>query len=221
MKRVALIVGVDEYRDPDIKSLEFAVQDATALAGWLEHVAGYQVEILTGARVQAERVKQRAAELVASLGPKDLFLFYFAGHGYLHLGQHLLLCPDAALDGLDFFENTVPVDLLKRRTQRPGLRRALVLDACRSPLRKGRGGEAGLRGTQMVRDILAKYRPPGGGGLAVLCSCADGQQAQEVSRLRHGLFSWAMLEELKAAQAGGREVRLDEAFRVGDRKSVV
>ena len=41
MKRVALIVGVDDYRDADIRPLEYAVKDATALAGLLQNVAGF------------------------------------------------------------------------------------------------------------------------------------------------------------------------------------
>lgn len=214
MKRVALLVGVDEYRDPDILTLEFAVQDVVELAGWLRHVAGYEVRILTGPHAQSNKILEEVRELVHELASGDLFLFYFAGHGYHHMGYHLLLCPDAALDSLDYFQNTVPVDLLRRRTEKPGLRRAFVLDACRRPLRRGRGTAGGIRGTQTVRDILAEYRVPAGGGLAVLCSCADDQQAVEVAGLRHGLFSYALLEELRTAKSVGRQVRVDDELRL-------
>jgi len=128
-RRVALVSGADVYVDPQLSRLKYAVSDAKAIAEFLKGPAGYdRVELLVSG-VTEQRIVDTAVALVQDLGPGDLFLFYFSGHGIEYVGQHLLLCPDVVYDDFQFYKKTVPVDYLRNKTTRPALGPALY---CRS-----------------------------------------------------------------------------------------
>lgn len=208
MKRVALCVGVNRYQDAGINSLDYAEADATEVYAFLKRSAGYaEVRHLAGS--DADQVLDEARALVAVLEPGDLFVFFFAGHGYEFQGRHLLLCPKARLSRLQYFHHTVPVDLLKQETAQPGVHRVFMLDACRSELLKERGASSGMRGAPELRELAAAPAAQEAGAFTLLCACDEGQQAREVAELRQGLFSRALLEELETALQGEIELRLD------------
>ena len=211
MKQAALLVGINRYEDDSIVNLAYAEQDALELYAFLKRTALYdEVHHVPASEANEDRILDAAARLTKHLRPGDLFLFYFAGHGVQHHGRHLLLCPQVRFHRLEFGHHTVPVDLLKRETGRPGVSRVFVLDACRGNLLAGREGPAqGFRGVRGLRDIVSSS-PPQEGPLSILCSCDEGRQAQELPRLEQGLFSRALLEEFESAARGGGELRLDD-----------
>jgi uncharacterized caspase-like protein len=213
MKRYALLLAADRYRDPGIQRLRYAERDARVLEGFLrerarfDHVEEFYGEALTknAALDAAERL---AEELVATGG--GLLLMFYAGHGFTHQNRHCLLTPGAGLRDLDDFDHAVTVDKLKRVTARPRVERQLVVDACRSNLRVGERQMTEGYSATGLRNVVGAAPEPQAGGWSVLASCDEGEQASEVETLRHGVFAWAWLEELRTAQRDGREVRLDE-----------
>lgn len=208
MKRVALVVGVNRYEDPEIENLEYAEADATNFYGFLNRVHYDDVRQLL--RPDADQILNCAQKLVRSLSSGDLFLFFFSGHGVEYEGRHLLLCPEARHKRLQYFQHTVPVNLLKDETARTGVARVFVLDACRKNLLKTKEGlTGGFRGEKHLRDIVAASTSGADGLLAILCACAEGGQAREDSRLGQGLFSKALLEEFESAFKSGQELKLD------------
>ena len=218
--RAAVIVGVDHYDDAEIRDLACAENDCIQLQGFLQHAAGFgRVELLYGQRATSQAVLDTAGEVVGALGPGDLFCFYFAGHGVEHNGRHLLLCPGVRYARLRYGLQTVPVDLVREETDRPGVNRVFILDACRSDLLSTRAvGTAGMRGEQALRDVVvrakadAAAREADPGSMAVLCSCAEGQQAGEIAGQRHGLFTAALLGVLHDAIDEGAELGVSDAM---------
>lgn len=208
-RQSALIVGVDRYQDPEIRTLEFAENDATELFGFFKHVAGYhRVELLRSPT--SEQVLDRAVELISELTPDDCFLFYFAGHGVEHMGRHLLLCPNARLSRLQYMQQVIPLDLFREETNRPGIARIFILDACRTNLTRTRSGtQEGFRGVQSLRDVVASSKP-GSSPLAILCSCSEGQHAGEIASRRQGLFTVALLDTFQEATRAGRPLTLSD-----------
>jgi len=177
MKRVALFVGVNRYKDPSVQPLKFAERDATELYGFFKHRTGYDyVDYLLSP--DSESILGRVEHITSNLGPGDLFLFFFAGHGVEFNGKHLLLTPGALLRRLKHSQQVVPVDLLKDETRRSGVSRVLVFDACRlDPLRtRGLGGGDGIKGTRALRDIVLSGEDDGQAGpMAILCACDESQ----------------------------------------------
>ncbi len=93
MKKVALLVGVEQYQDEHITPLRFAGADVRALAEELRARCGFNhVRVL--AEGDARRVAGRSgtcwmpcATWPASCGTDDLFFFFFSGHGVEVDGQ--------------------------------------------------------------------------------------------------------------------------------------
>jgi WD40 repeat protein len=78
LRRYALVIGVDDYRDPDLR-LRYCVDDAVRLAAVLK-TRGYQVAELRDPRSAAEVVSALEAVL-ARADEDDIVLLYFSGHG--------------------------------------------------------------------------------------------------------------------------------------------
>jgi formylglycine-generating enzyme required for sulfatase activity len=91
--------------------------------------------------------------------------------------------------------------------------RVIVPDACRSPLETGTRDvgelETSMRG---LRDFGALKGGVVEGGWGVLCACSDREKAQELKRLRRGLFSHSAMQLWGEDLRAGREVRLTHAF---------
>ena len=217
MKRAALIVGVNRYEDPEIQDLACAENDCLQLFGFLRKADYEPVEALSGPAVTNRAVLDAASDITREMSPGDLFLFFFAGHGVEHEGKHLLLCPDVRHRRLRHQIGTIPVDLIREETDVPGVDRVFVLDACRSDLLRTRGsGPQGMKGEQVLRDVVARARSKEAGtpagALAVLCSCAENQQAGEIAGERHGLFTASLLGVLQEGLRAGDTVALSDAL---------
>jgi uncharacterized caspase-like protein len=78
-----LIIGINDYKDPDIPDLETAVSDAKAMAGILENKYGFKVKLLLDTEATKEAIYRSLRRLAASTKPNDSVLIYFAGHGDL------------------------------------------------------------------------------------------------------------------------------------------
>ena len=216
-RRAAIIVGVNRYdQDSGIRPLEFAVDDCTQLHGFLQYRAGYEPTRLLLEPSKAQ-VLEAFEQVTATLGPGDLLLFFFAGHGVEFNGKHLLLCRPARLSRLRHFDEVIPVEQVRDETAKPGLHRLIILDSCRSDLLRTRSaaGGTGLKGEQHLRDIAARLseeREVDAGSVAVLCSCPENAQALELPSVRQGLFTAAFLEEMDEAVKGGGELKLSDVF---------
>jgi len=220
-RRVALVVGVDAYEDSQLTTLRCAVRDATDLAAFLKYRAGCdRVEQLVSG-VTDDQVVDTAVHLARELEPGDLFAFYFSGHGIEYAGRHLLLCPKAQYNRLQFYRQTVPVDQLRDETARAGVDRVFILDACRTSPVAGRGA-GGLRGEVILRDVVANAQTKASdtGSFGMMSSCSEGEQAGELVSRQNGLFTAALLSVLAARVAAGNEARLDDDLRVSVAKEM-
>ena len=95
MKRHALFVGVNDYADNAFKNLRYSLSDAVALSGAFA-ARGFDVEVLSNPK--ADAVLGAVERKASGLGPGDVFLFFFAGHGFTSPdGSHLLICSNDRL----------------------------------------------------------------------------------------------------------------------------
>jgi uncharacterized caspase-like protein len=79
----ALIVGINDYKDPKIPDLETAVNDANAMAELLRKRYGFQVELLLDRKATKEAIYRALRDLASSTKSDDSVLIYYAGHGDL------------------------------------------------------------------------------------------------------------------------------------------
>ncbi len=104
-RRVAVVVGIERYEHlPDVLRVVGARGDATRVAEALETQGGYElVRLLTDASATTANLDELVQGRVSpGLGPEDLFLFYFVGHGIGgDFGEPRLLMYDSDPDALD------------------------------------------------------------------------------------------------------------------------
>jgi hypothetical protein len=79
----ALIIGINDYKDPKIPDLETAVSDANAMAKLLRELYGFQVNLLLNRKATKKAIYQALRSLASSTKPDDSVLIYYAGHGDL------------------------------------------------------------------------------------------------------------------------------------------
>ena len=214
-RKIALVVGNNLYSEP-YQRLEKAVQDASKVAAFLERDLGFKTEFLDNRTAAA--VVNKLVELVDQLEDDSQFFFYFAGHG-LTVGQtdkQSLLCADATAllsDGVIGAPGAISPEVLVAISLRGRGDKFFCLDSCRGrALHKMDGGPAtqngvaGL-GTAITRD--ATGRPGGsvggGGRRLMLCSCKDGQTAND-----DGVFARELIAEMERLHRGGYELKLGQ-----------
>jgi hypothetical protein len=137
-QRVALLVGVDNYTDPDLTALRFAGKDARDLADVLSgdgNGSFTRVIVLDDAESTTHEGILRAIQFAtADLQRDDTFLLYLSGHGTLSIdpvdGSRLWFLPsDGQLAQPQ--ETGLAVDWLEERVgEVPARRRVLIMDTC-------------------------------------------------------------------------------------------
>lgn len=202
-KKVALLVGVNQYLKPGFKPLQFAEADVTAVAEELRKL-GFSVTVLLGsgsgeAQATQANIEATARKMVAPLGQNDVALVMLSGHG-----QQLNSDPDAV--DLDKSQSYYcPVDAIVNRPETqfslshlvddilaPNVgRKLLLVDACRDiPADRTRG-----RNTKGIEGRIVSLPED----TAVFFSCRAGQTSFERDELGHGLFTYCVLEGLRGS----------------------
>ena len=106
-RRVAVLVGVQEYADPALQGLRFAAKDARDLGAALESptIGGFDRVFVVEGRdsTTAAAIERAIGVATADLQRDDTFVLYLSGHGTLtldpELGSRLWFLPsDGQLD---------------------------------------------------------------------------------------------------------------------------
>src|SRR2546430_7093588 len=210
-KRWALVIGVDQYADPQISPLKGAANDAKTLAAALIQHAGFPQDqvILLATDQPAERQPTRLNILrrlsnLASLVPKDgLILISFAGHGIERGGQAYLVPSDAQLsDDISFLEESaVSVSRMHDRIRATGVAQVVILlDACRNDP-GGRADAPNPLTQAYVNAFNFDIQNREVQAFVTLYATAVGQRAYEYTEKKQGYFTWTAVEALNGADA--------------------
>jgi sulfatase modifying factor 1 len=192
-RKVALVVGVQEYDHRDMTDLRFAEGDAARLTETLRRL-GFEVTLLTATEGRklasriptAANIRAAAESLAKGLTKRDTALIALSGHGIQPSGgNEAYFCPQDANPTLVYDDRSraqpqdpttlIGLDDLLKRVHGRGVGGTLLLvDACRNePLRKGRKGIKGIE--SVVFDT------PDQSGL--LLSCSKGEFSFEIEGL--------------------------------------
>ena len=214
MRKHALLVGVEDYRDKMISRLNFARADATALAERLSDRCGFDhVRVLADEGGEDEpllvNIITALRDTSAELRQDDLFLFFFAGHGVEKDGHGYLL----ARDSLQAFpeHGSLSLELLRKTFESlAAKRRVLLLDACRNSPQAARSDASNLMTDAVSRDIVAAAQSHAISGTttSLLSACRSGQRAYEWPAKGHGVFTYYLLDGLGGEAWAGSSLEL-------------
>ncbi|MCC7018764.1 MAG: caspase family protein [Ardenticatenales bacterium] len=192
----AVLVGINDYHDPNIPNLRAAVGDVVALG---QVLSGHYdaVRVLTDATLGREPTRANILAELASLAQvaaaDDLILLHFSGHGVEEHGESFLVPSDARLPALS--DTAIGMAHIRTVMERsPARAKVIILDACHAGAAIGSGRDAGTMTVDFIRRVFEQAE-----GMAVLASCKQGQKSWERTDTGHGVFSEFLLEAL-----GGR-----------------
>jgi len=208
-RRLALLVGISEFQDPQWRNLRYSEKDASDLASALKDPArGHfdQVRMLTrpeqttrAAILSALHALQREATR-----PDDVVVVYFSAHGTLARdGQgelkRYLVTQDASYRAIS--QTALSMDVLKAEFDKlPSRRRLLVLATChsgsgKSLLPKELETElAGIKSGFYARPLEESSRAS-----MVFAACDWGETAREDEGLRNDIYTYFLIEGLNGA----------------------
>ncbi|CAN5787410.1 hypothetical protein BH23PLA1_BH23PLA1_03500 [soil metagenome] len=207
-----LSLGVSDYK---VRSLQFAHQDAEAIAEFLHgnglYESGAQAEpiVLLNDRVDVPRVDEAFSEIRRRVRdrPEDAIVVFLAGHTDIRRGQFCLLLPQADLpDGpllvasrsgnagrpslqpVSHDPNVLPyVEIHRNLSHLDALQRLVIVDACQA--------EAIFDDRTIRRRVDRESRMA---NTSYLLAARRGELANEVEALEHGLLTYVLLRGMGA-----------------------
>lgn len=203
-----VVIGVNKYQNPEY-DLNYARADAEALEATLaknntdifNRVERYQLYDSEATReniiATLELVKQNA-------GPRDAFIFYYAGHGIMsddnnpqfYIAPHEITQLYGNKRSLS--EAAISSDeLLKFSRDIAAQKQLFILDACQSA---GALKTVAVRGASEEKAIAQLARSS---GTHWLTATGSEQFATEFDKLGHGAFTFTLLEALNGAADTG------------------
>ena len=194
-----LVVGINDYLDADLK-LTYSVPDAKTLGAALKEAGkGYYEDVIVSQVLDrdatAAKLDQVFTELAARVRPRDVFLFFAAGHGKTLDGRYYFLPYDLRYHtDQSLVRGAIGQDRLQAWFARILAKKAvLMFDTCEAgsltDRAKTRGGLE--RKAALGRLIQAT-------GRATLTATTATQEAYE-GYGGHGVFTFALLDAIARA----------------------
>lgn len=200
-------VGINEYRNTRY-SLNYCVADMESFADTLRSVTGTifeKVEIRRISNADANRntILSALSDISRLIQPEDVFLFYYAGHGIAldNTGQtefYFILnpvtqmtdpenCKKNGLNGTELREKIKGISAGKQ---------LMFIDACNSG---ALASNFTARGAAEENAIAKLSRATGS---AVFSSTNQEQNASEFTQIRHGAFTFVLLNAFSGGASG-------------------
>ena len=187
-RKVAVMIGINDYADSGIPQLSNAVADSQAVGRLFGESFGYETVLLDNASKPS--VVAALNQLALELGPRDSVVIYYAGHGEVvpstGLGYWQLSDSDAKRPET-WLSNA---DISRMIGQFGALQVALISDSCYSGSLVSEQRIRAAPGTVDPQAVLAKKS-------VVVMSSGGNEPVFDDGRDGHSLFAWNFMNSLK------------------------
>ncbi|MDR1625983.1 MAG: caspase family protein [Spirochaetia bacterium] len=193
-----LAVGINAYQSPLLEDLGYAVNDAREIIGVFKKQEGLRYEKVHSLLIaDGEASAPTAATIRANIGyfrqakDRDVILLFIAGHAVNGGDGGYYFC--ASDTRFDAGENLVPESAISHREinailDMPG-QKLVFIDTCHAA---GAGKTGTADPNSFVREAKELYP-------VIFTSSRGGELSAEDPKLRHGLFSYGIIEGMKGA----------------------
>lgn len=197
---VAVIIGIEIYQrraTGGLPPVQYARRDVEGFEVALRSLypaSQLEIELITDNDATQGTIRYQMTQAIRSLGADDLFIFYYAGHGFHSAGGNRITAWDSHAHNPE--ETTLRLrDILLDPLEQTECGRALAfVDACATafaPLVRSRDVISALDPGELA-DFLAsaRYR-------ALFLSCQPGQKSYPSDALQHGIWTHFLLRALR------------------------
>jgi len=215
----ALVIGISQFVDKGIPSLNFSTQDADAFAAELKDpeigkFPAENVREITNAEATTKNIKEQLNWIARNAQPNDLVVIYVATHGSPRSldsvsGVNYLITYDTEMyDGGNLDEDAMYGSALPMveladavATRMKALRTLVVLDTCYSGGSVSNTASANGSAAIKAAPSHAMLEQMGQGtGRIVLAASQSDEESLESKKLGHGYFTYYLLQALKAGK---------------------
>jgi WD40 repeat protein/uncharacterized caspase-like protein len=219
-----VLVGVNHYQDNRIPNLRYCANDCKELAEALTIATQrfQETEIIAlydgGEKTPKLSDINRSIQQFSLAKPEDTILFYFSGHGYLDFNNRPIFC--VADTNLEDLEGTgLKLDILLNELRQCKAQRQLVwLDACQER-EEQLHNRIKQNPTGQLLAVLEQQAQQSQDFYAML-SCNTDERSWEISELKHGLFTYCLIEGLRGKAANNQgNIDADSLFKYVERSS--
>lgn len=211
-----LAVGINDYKNPTY-NLNYAVPDAKAFIKSIEQGADSLFEGVFISRIldkEATKPQILAAikKMKTEIRSTDVFLMYYAGHGVLaknnstNEDEFFIVTHDLTNLYADYERLSATAisatELLDFSMNIGAEKQLFILDACHSG---GALNTIASRGSEREKALAQLARST---GTFFLTAAQDAEFANEVGKLNHGLFTYALLEVLEGTVNPGSDKQI-------------
>ena len=193
MTNWAVLVGIDTYEDNKYyTSLNVSVRDVraichTLLAGDFSRDRIYLLDDQESRLPLKKNILSVARSIAVATLPDDLLLFYFSGHGEEKDGKNYLIPRDGRFTDLPSTAISIS-EMINIMKQASATAKVLILDTCFVGTTINTKEDAN---SELINGYIDKA------GIAILSSCAQGQQSYEWPEQHHSVFTYYLLEALR------------------------
>lgn len=218
MKVRALVVGIDEYKDPNLlqRKLSYAAADAHAITRTFGKSNAFTVdklETLTNEQATNQRIWHSLNEVFPphlNFDSNTIAIFYFAGHGLRdpYGGERTFLgCYDVEV--ANPMKGGIPLSNIHSLLLQSSAGCSIaIIDACFSgaivTLRIERETVA-----ELARREFREMRGAGDKTIAIFAACRPEQSAREDSERKHGIYTDELLQGWRYGKARDEEGNVD------------
>jgi Caspase domain len=211
-----IVVGINKYKNPKY-NLNYATADATSFKEAIEKsgssiFAKTNIVFIGDEKATKEGISSELDKIKATATAKDVFIFYYAGHGVLNQNKDFFLVPydvtqlygnDDALAQRGLSANHLQQFSKDIKAQK----QLFILDACQSA--GALDQVMASRGAAEEKAIAQLARAT---GTHWLTASGSEQFASEFTQLGHGTFTFVLLEALsgKADKGGDKKITVKE-----------
>lgn len=201
-KRVsAFVIGLENYRRDELPKVDFAHADADAFRDALKKIfppETLEVNVLKDAEASLTAVKDELAYAIRNLEDDELFIFYYAGHGFYGEGDNRLSVYDTNPTNIGDTTLNLQKDLLKRLEEHHCQSALIFVDACAANFAdvvKSRDVISNLDAAKVKKFLDSNwYR-------GVFLSCSPREKSYPAVPLGHGVWTHFLLEALEGRAA--------------------
>jgi WD40 repeat protein len=212
-----LAVGINKYQN-EAYNLNYAQPDAKSLVTKLNERGKKLFKEINRIEIYdedatRENIVMAFKTMVTRAKPEDVFLFYYAGHGTLdeeHNDEYYLVPTNITKlygDPEQLQKKGISAtELRELLTQIKSQKQVILMDACHSG-----GALKSLNVRAAATDEKAIIQLARSSGVIMLASSGTKQFATEFEELKHGVFTYALVEALEGkADTGDKKITVNE-----------
>jgi filamentous hemagglutinin family protein len=187
-RKLAVLIGINDYQDRTIPPLENAIPDVEVVAKLFEEELGYETRVIRNPTKAG--IIMALNQLSAEIDPNDSVVIYYAGHGYLidETGVGYWLPSDAPVnDPTKWISNS---DVTKFLANIHSNQLVMISDSCYSGAFT-REQKLTPGGSAARPDEILTHR-----SVVVMSSGGDEPVADE-GKEGHSVFAWNLMQVLK------------------------